>query len=216
MASPKWNEKELQKAVMDSRSMSGVYQAVGITGGNSKHRLLKAVRDLGLDTSHFNPIARIGAERVAVREEAKRLRESGLGYVRIGKDLGVSWNTIRGWVGHIKIPKSISQGMAATRQRKDNPVSKSVIRSRMVAACGNHCDGCGLTEWRGIPLSLELHRMEKGEYSKVQKKLLCPNCHSITPNWRGRGKSSACSRTANAEHLNCSSPAGSNPATRTI
>jgi Zn finger protein HypA/HybF involved in hydrogenase expression len=52
------------------------------------------------------------------------------------------------------------------------------------------CEECGLNEWNNKPLSLELdHTDGIRSNNKIENlKLLCPNCHSQTPTWRGRNK----------------------------
>lgn len=50
------------------------------------------------------------------------------------------------------------------------------------------CEKCGLTEWLGQPINLEIHHIDgdhnNNELSNIQ--LLCPNCHSYTENFRGK------------------------------
>jgi ribosomal protein S27AE len=52
------------------------------------------------------------------------------------------------------------------------------------------CEECGITEWRGRPLPLELHHVNgDGTDNRVENlNLLCPNCHSQTGNWGGKAK----------------------------
>lgn len=58
----------------------------------------------------------------------------------------------------------------------------------MIKKRGYRCEKCGLSEWFGVPIILELHH-EDGNKNNVDDnnlKLLCPNCHSQTDNWRGK------------------------------
>src|SRR5262249_39753460 len=52
----------------------------------------------------------------------------------------------------------------------------------------NRCEECGLTEWRGKPLSMALHHVNgDGSDNRLENLLLlCPNCHAQTPNYGGR------------------------------
>jgi hypothetical protein len=50
------------------------------------------------------------------------------------------------------------------------------------------CECCGLTEWDGDPIPLQLHHDngDKEDNSLINLKLLCPNCHALTDNYCGR------------------------------
>lgn len=52
------------------------------------------------------------------------------------------------------------------------------------------CEECDITEWRGEPVPLELHHIDGDRFNNKFENLqiLCPNCHALTPNYRGRGK----------------------------
>ncbi|MGI4872140.1 MAG: hypothetical protein ACRYFX_13315 [Janthinobacterium lividum] len=47
---------------------------------------------------------------------------------------------------------------------------------------------CGLTEWLGEPIPLELHYTNgvNNDNRLANLQLLCPNCHALTDNYRGK------------------------------
>ena len=53
------------------------------------------------------------------------------------------------------------------------------------------CEVCGLTEWLGKKLSLEVDHKDGNRYNHNLNNLqiLCPNCHSQTETYRGKNKS---------------------------
>ena len=50
------------------------------------------------------------------------------------------------------------------------------------------CEICGITEWLGKPTPLELHHIDGNRFNNELSNLqiLCPNCHSQTPNYSGK------------------------------
>lgn len=52
----------------------------------------------------------------------------------------------------------------------------------------NICESCGLFEWLGKPIPLELHHVNGNSEDNTLDNLLvlCPNCHGLTENFRGR------------------------------
>lgn len=54
----------------------------------------------------------------------------------------------------------------------------------------NCCEECGLYFWNQIPITLELDHKDGNRKNNHHTNLrcLCPNCHSLTSNWRGRNK----------------------------
>jgi hypothetical protein len=69
----------------------------------------------------------------------------------------------------------------------NQPRSRKNIKQRLIAAGvkPNRCEECGTHRWREAPLSLCLHHVngERHDNRLENLVLLCPNCHSQTPNF---------------------------------
>lgn len=50
------------------------------------------------------------------------------------------------------------------------------------------CERCLLTEWQGEPVPVELDHINgvSNDHRWENLRMLCPNCHALTPTWRGR------------------------------
>lgn len=74
--------------------------------------------------------------------------------------------------------------------KRDYKISTSVLIKRIKEIREWKCERCGLTEWMGEPLSLEIHHKDGNNYNNELDNLqiLCPNCHSLTDNWMSRNK----------------------------
>ena len=64
-----------------------------------------------------------------------------------------------------------------------------------------HCEKCGLETWQGQPIPLEIHHVNGDNTDNRLENLLllCPNCHALTNNYRGRAKLSARSEKNDVE-----------------
>ena len=68
----------------------------------------------------------------------------------------------------------------------DNNIKEKLIRDGIKL---HQCEKCGLTEWNGKPIPLELHHKDGDHYNNEMSNLeiLCPNCHAQEPNNSGAG-----------------------------
>lgn len=78
---------------------------------------------------------------------------------------------------------------------KDRPFSSSHLRMRLIREGIKEpiCEKCGLDEWLGEPITLELEHIngDNRDNRLENLEILCPNCHSQTKFWRGRNRMSA-------------------------
>lgn len=72
----------------------------------------------------------------------------------------------------------------------EEPVSPSVLISMLKHKREWKCECCGLNEWMEKSLPLEIHHIDGNRLNNSLDNLqiLCPNCHSQTPNWRSRNQ----------------------------
>lgn len=61
-------------------------------------------------------------------------------------------------------------------------------RKRVLWEQDYKCNRCGLDEWLGEKILLEFEHKDGNNKNNSRENLefLCPNCHSLTPTWRGR------------------------------
>ncbi|QFR57676.1 H-N-H homing endonuclease [Serratia phage Slocum] len=75
---------------------------------------------------------------------------------------------------------------------KGSTISSSKLRIKLIrdGVKKAECEHCGLTEWMGVPIPLELDHINGDHYDNELSNLriLCPNCHALTPTHSGRNK----------------------------
>ena len=75
--------------------------------------------------------------------------------------------------------------LVAGRRRQRGHIKQRLLRAGLKE---NRCELCGISEWRGRPLNLQLHHVngDGADNRLANLQLLCPNCHAQTTNYGGR------------------------------
>ena len=70
--------------------------------------------------------------------------------------------------------------------QKESKVSKSCLVYHLKQEREWKCECCGLVEWQGKKLPLEVHHIngDRTDQRRENLQILCPNCHAVTGNWR--------------------------------
>jgi hypothetical protein len=202
-----WTDEQLRAAVAQARCLADVLRTFGLTNSRT---VLKRAAALGLEIPRGKPAtwtddkfrAAVAASRT-IREALKRLDVQGRGdnyktFHKHVRRLGLDTSHFLG-SGHLA---GQSRPTLATRR----PLASILVRnseyentkslSRRLLREGvleRRCYACGLTEWLGQPIPLELDHIngDRRDNRLENLRFLCPNCHALTPTFRGRNATAA-------------------------
>lgn len=106
---------------------------------------------------------------------------AGGAYSMIKKYLQLHNTNTDHWTGH---------GWNKGQQQKNwsEYTTKASYKKHLIKLRGHICEACELSEWIGKPIPIEIHHIDgnRANNSLDNLELLCPNCHAMTDNWRGR------------------------------
>lgn len=66
--------------------------------------------------------------------------------------------------------------------------SAKTRKAFLIREHGSRCQVCGITEWNGMPVGMELDHIDgnSADNSAPNTRLICPTCHSQTPTYKNR------------------------------
>jgi len=106
--------------------------------------------------------------------------------------VGGNYKNIKRLIQKLNIDTSHWTGQGWNKDQRTKDWSKYTkafrFKKHLISEKGHKCESCDLTHWKKELISLEIHHID-GDASNNEKnnlQLLCPNCHSLTDNYRGR------------------------------
>lgn len=137
------------------------------------------------------------------QQEIKQFVQESISYTQLAEKLGYSKpsssgsisSTIKQMIDELGLDISHFKGQGwnkdnfnYSRFKNGNRIKSSYALRAIVALRGYKCERCGLSEWLGEPIPLEVHHVDGQNLNSELENLilLCPNCHALTNNYRGR------------------------------
>ena len=101
--------------------------------------------------------------------------------------MGIGYSGNQSGKGETKnVPKmSLTEYLANSKDIQSNKVRKKLLEEGYKP---HQCEHCGLTEWLGEKIPLEVHHKDGNRNNNTLENfvLLCPNCHAFTDSYRGK------------------------------
>jgi 5-methylcytosine-specific restriction endonuclease McrA len=197
-----WTDSELRSAVASARSLADVLRALGV---KQQRTVVRRATELGVQIPGATRQRWTDDELRAAVASARTAREA-LHLLNL-RGSGGNYRTFRRHVARLAIDtshfvgKAHLAGRARENLRSRRPLSdllvengsydntsrlrQRLIRERVLEA---RCAECGLDAWRGRPIPLELDHIngERSDLRPGNLRLLCPNCHALTPTYKGK------------------------------
>lgn len=106
------------------------------------------------------------------------------------KKMGIEYSGNSARKGFIRPDLQDGYKPAALYFHKNSAISSSKLRVKILRENlkPHTCENCGMSEWLGNPIPLELEHIDGDHYNNEwdNLKLLCPNCHALTPTHSGK------------------------------
>ena len=150
------------------------------------------------------------------RQEIEQFVKESSSYAQLSikcgysKESGNSTPSIKKMIEDLDLDVSHFKGQGWNKNNFDysrfqygKKIKSSQALQAIVALRGHKCEQCGLTEWLDNPIPLEVHPIDGKELNSELENLilLCPNCHALTDNYRGRNINSGTSSVTDEEFV---------------
>lgn len=202
-----YDDETFRRAAATARTLSELCRALGLAPRGANYDTLRSYASQhGIDLRHLETAIRRRPD--VSRAELRAAMQGAQSRAEILRSLGQEpTSAAYGWLRrearrHAVRIDVAGQAWAAGRQRPrrvpvqrylvQGPprISSSRLRERLVESglLKPRCDTCARTTWQQRPIPLELDHIsgDRTDNRLENLRLLCPNCHALTPTYRGR------------------------------
>lgn len=210
MTKRRYTEEQFRTAIADEavRTMADLCRALGIVPRGANY---ETVRDYaqrqGVDLADHlrSRTHRFGRSEADVAAAVADNKSMAAAIRQLGERPHTgTYKRLRQEVARLDLPTDhwTGQGWCLGRKfpERKRPIDDYLVSGRLVASAKlrarliedgvkeHRCEACGMSEWHGRPIPLELDHIngDRTDNRLVNLRLICPNCHAFTSTYRGR------------------------------
>ena len=137
------------------------------------------------------------------KEEIEQFVKDSISYAELARKIGFddtsknenAYRVVHQMIDVLNLDTSHFKGMGWSKDNFDysrfrygKKIKTADALNAIALLRGHKCESCGLEEWKGKQIPLEVHHIDGNELNSDLSNLqiLCPNCHALTDNYKGK------------------------------
>lgn len=133
-------------------------------------------------------------------EEIQQIVKESYSYAELKRKLGYSGKaqsnvSVKEMISELNLDINHFTGQGWNKNNFDynrfqygKKIKSHEMLNAIVSLRGRYCEVCGREKWNDQEIPLEVHHIDGDSLNNLldNLQLICPNCHALTKNWRGR------------------------------